>query len=74
MTCTTENSDGTIKPLRSGGVPAKGTSIVRSVDDVWIRSKATSIKIDVTVTVIRWHDGGKVCKVRLGTTARGTDA
>ena len=54
-------------------MPTKGTPTVKSVDDVWIRSKATSIEIDVTVTMSRWRDGGVVGKVRLGTTVRGTD-
>ena len=54
-------------------MPAKGTLTVKSVDDVWIRSKATNKEIDVTMTASRWHDGGAVGKVRLGTTARGID-
>ncbi|KAL5554251.1 hypothetical protein UlMin_041652 [Ulmus minor] len=45
----------------------------KSVDDVWIRSKVTSMEIDVTVTVSRWRNEGVVGKVRLGTTVRGTD-
>ena len=51
----------------------KRTPTVKSVDDVWIRSKATNKEIDVTVTASRWRDGGAVGKVRLSTTARGTD-
>ena len=62
MTCTTENSDETVKPLRPGGAGQR-TSTVKSVDDIWIRSKATNIEIDVTVTVSRWRDGGVVGKV-----------
>ena len=52
---------------------AKGTSTVKSVDEVRIRSKATNKELDFTLTVSRWCDGGTVGKVRLGTTARGTD-
>ena len=63
MTCTTENSDGIVKPLRPGGVLAKGTPTVKSVDDIWIKSKATNIEIDVIVTVSRWRDGSAVGKV-----------
>ena len=54
-------------------MPAKGTPTVKSIDDEWIRSKATNKELDFTLTVIRWRDGGAVGKVRLGTTARGTD-
>ena len=59
--------------LEAGGVPAKGTPTVKSVDDMRIRSKATNKELDVTLTVSRWRDGGAVGKVRLGTMARGTD-
>ena len=52
---------------------AKETPKVKSVNDIWIRSKVTSMEIDVTMTVSRWRDGGVVSKVRLGTTVRGTD-
>ena len=41
--------------LETSGVPAKWTLMVKSVDDVWIRSKVTSMEIDVAVTVSRWH-------------------
>ena len=47
--------------------------MVKSVDNVWIRSKATKKGLDFTLTVSLWRDGGAVGKVRLGTTARGTD-
>ena len=59
-------------------VPAKGTLTVNSVDEVRIRSKATNKDLDFTLTVSRWHDGGAVGNVRLGTrrgglTQRGSD-
>ena len=54
-------------------VPAKGTPTVKSVGEVRIRSKAINKELDFTLTVSRWRDGGAVGKVRLGTTARGTD-
>ena len=52
---------------------AKGTPMVKLVDEVRIRSKATNKELDVTLTASRWRDEGAVGKVRLGTTTRGTD-
>ena len=54
-------------------MPAKGTPTVKLTGEERIRSKSTSKGLDFTLTVSRWHDGGVVGKVRLGTTARGTD-
>ena len=51
----------------------KETPTVKSVGEVKIKSKTTNKELYVTLTVSRWRDGGAVGKVRLGTTARGTD-